>query len=171
MSEQTEQPTTSQQPAQADFANASPATPPQQPTPATQAPEQPREQVDGHDIALDLDALTATSKYIKFQGKAVELQQPTTEQLLKLIGMGEKLKSMGGNAENMTEENLKVLGETLQQVNELARSLAPTLPGELNLPQAFAMIGLFSDMAMPTEQKELRQRGITPADLPKDVAS
>lgn len=120
-----------------------------------------------NDVELDLDELTAAGKKIKFGGQIITVQQPDTEQLFQLIRLGQKMSSKDSKDVDVDE-----LESLIAEVNKLCGSLAPELKdAKLNLAQALVLIQFVTGMTQTQQMKELKDRGITPAESPKDAAS
>lgn len=110
---------------------------------------------------LDLDALTPEPRRIKFDGNQIEVQPPTTADVLILGKIGKKIE----NANELEDEELE---EVSKQLRDKIDKIVPALGGKfLTLGQQMALLEIVLDMAIPPDAKELEAKGIT-VDGPKD---
>lgn len=121
------------------------------------------------EIDIDLDALIPEAKVVKFGGNLITIQPPTTEQLLSLVKLGERLKN---NYSSTAEGELyqEGIAKDFNDLQDSIAGLAPELKGaKLNFAQIVALLEMIVEMAMPGQLEELKKRGIT-IDSPKEPA-
>lgn len=111
-------------------------------------------------IDLDLDILAPEDKTVKLNGKLITIQQPTTANFFKIVGIGQKMANI--DTDGMSAEDVEKLVEEAKQIVSI---VAPDIANQnLNFSQLIALINLISEMTMPKHLKELQDRGIT-ADI------
>lgn len=110
--------------------------------------------MDNKDV-LDLDALVPQPRTIKFEEKMIEVKPPSTQDVLRLGALGQKMSTadtMDGNA----------LTELITQINEQVVICIPELKDKvLGANQLLKLVTLISDMGIPNEAKALKEQGIT----------
>lgn len=105
---------------------------------------------------LDLDALVPAKARVKIGGNEVEVNPPTTSQMLRLAGLGNKLQDM---TTLPPEEVDTLIGDLTGLLKEIIPELGDMT---LNIRQLLGVTELIGDMVMPPDTKELQKRGITP---------
>lgn len=113
---------------------------------------------------LDLNALVPESRRIRFGDppKEVEVKPPTTENILKLSALGQKMQ----NVQAMDEAETANLVKDLQ--NQIYACIPELQDQPLNTAQLLKLIELITEMGTPGDIKELEKRGITPDDSKKN---
>lgn len=109
---------------------------------------------------LDLDALVPPQVTIKFGGEEIQVNPPSTIDLLRLGHLGQKLQ----DAEKLNEEELASAVEGL--VKQVQKCIPQLQDKSLNTIQLLKLVEILSAMAVPADAVELQKRGIT-TDSPK----
>jgi hypothetical protein len=127
---------------------------------------------------LDLDTLTGKSKFVKLNGKVIEVLPPSLEELFNLQSLADEFKGL--DAKNLTEDETKFVFDKLQGgLLKLIPSLSSATKkskfstfvhklfgikenrSSLTLSQVYALINLVLEMSVPTDLKELKRNNIT----------
>lgn len=104
----------------------------------------------------DLDALVPAKAYIKFNDQEIEIKPPSTEEVLKLGFLGNKL-------DNSQDPDEAVA--TAREITDIVEQCIPELKGaKMATIQLLKIVALLNDMSVPPDSKELKKRGITPSD-------
>lgn len=107
---------------------------------------------------LDLDALAPPKTEIKLGDQTIEVNPPTTGDLLRLGSLGKKMET----ADELDPDGLDNL------VNEITAQVVKMIPELANKPlntrQLLKLVELLGEMGTPPEAKELKDKGITPAN-------
>lgn len=130
-------------------------------------PTQPQSASAPSDFELDLDALSSAGRKVRFGGKIITVDQPTTEQMFELITIGSKLESQTAN--NYDPEQLKGF---MGKAADICGTLSPDLKDQkLNMAQTLALIQFVVGMTQTEQMKHLKEKGISAAEAPKGEAS
>lgn len=126
-------------------------------------PTEPQKPVNDSTYDLDLDTLVAAKKKIKIRGELVEIEIPSLEKLLQLSTLGRDLQEVQNGLESLTEEQQAAkVEEAIARMRAAFEQLMPELKElNLNMDQLFALLNFVTKHAMPTENEELKKRGIT----------
>ena len=109
---------------------------------------------------VDLDALMPQAVTIKFDGDTITVKPPKTSDVLRLGVYAEAL----GNIEDMSTEEITM---AINRLNEQIGACIPELTGvNLNMAQMLKVVQIINDMAMPTDVKEMHEKGVS-VDTPK----
>lgn len=107
---------------------------------------------------IDLDALTPPSATIKLNGETIEIAPPSLEDVMLLGSLSQKMSKFQG-------EDLEKASDAIAALTKQLIKCAPKLEGQkLNTPQLLKMVQVITDISMPPDAKELRDKGITPND-------
>lgn len=109
---------------------------------------------------IDLDALVPASVIIKIGGAEVTVSPPKTGDFLRLGYLGQRLEK----AESLGTDELDQL---IQQLTDQIIKCIPEIAGQaLSSAQLLKLVEIISQMAMPPDSKELKDRGVE-VDNPK----
>lgn len=147
-------PTGAEQPSTADTPNSS--------GPASTTPDVPTNDASA-DFDLDLDQVVPKPMRVRFGGKIVEMAQPTTQQLFKLIRVGKELQSI-----DEKDPDLEKVDRLVDEAMEVVVEIAPAFAGQrFSFLQTAALINTVTRLTMPADNKELEARGVTPTETLK----
>lgn len=115
---------------------------------------------------LDLDALVPNKEKVKFKGKTIQVEPPSTEQIVRLMKVSSKFRGLeSGDFESVEASDFDELANVLTEI-------IPELKEEkLNLSQVMGLVGVVMKMAMPGESEELDKKGIKVDIDPKAKAA
>lgn len=105
---------------------------------------------------VDLDTLVPEARVVKLGGEEIEIQPPSTEDVLKLGVLGQKFEKMGDMS---AEQTADLMAELSAQVRKCLPAIGDT---PLNTKQLIKLMEIITEMAMPDDMIELKARGITP---------
>ena len=108
---------------------------------------------------LDLDALVAKPKTVRYKDKTITINQPTVDDVVKLTSLSIKIGKTGNDINELTA--------FVADTKKLIYDIVPDLDGaELTVDQLLAMVELISDSAKTKEEKELEKNNVE-AENPK----
>jgi hypothetical protein len=114
---------------------------------------------------IDLDALTPQKAILKFQGNEITVDPPTVGAALKLAAAAQRMADLKDNAADIKPDELD---SALDDIKEKIDVIIPELKGhELNMEQLLVVTRAISDMLIPKDAKELKERGISVDSDPK----
>ena len=109
---------------------------------------------------IDLDALAPPAVTIHFGGVDISVNAPSTATVIKLGSLGQKLQ----NSNELSDDEIDT---TVEQLANLVTATIPELQGKsLSTAQQLKLVEILSQMAMPPDSQELKERGIE-VDSPK----
>lgn len=107
------------------------------------------------DQILDLDALVPAPAKVKFGGQTIEIQPPKTGDFLQLGYLGQRLK----DGEALPREALdKIINDLTAHIHKMVPELGEA---ELSVAQLLGLVTLISNMGIPPDSTELKERGIS----------
>lgn len=111
---------------------------------------------------VDLNALAPKAVTIKLGEDEIQLKQPKVEDVFILGSLGDKLvKSSELTEAEVGEAYNALVNKIKQMIPELANK-------EIGIAQLRKLVEIISEMALPPDAKDLKERGITGAiDDPK----
>lgn len=130
-------------------------------------PPEPTKPADDADFDLDLDQVVPRPVRVRYGGKIVEIAQPTTQQLFKLIRVGKELQSINENDPDLEKVD-GLINDAMAVITEIAPELKDQRFGFM---QVASLINTITRLTMPADNKELEARGVTPTETLKDATS
>lgn len=118
------------------------------------------------DFDLDLDTLKGEPKFVRLNNKTLKVYPPDILQLLEIVDIVQKIdKYRSLDQDSLTSE---VQGEMVESISEALKvfkralcRLIPDLEGiDITSEQMFALFDFLGELVIPSEHRELRDRGI-----------
>lgn len=107
---------------------------------------------------VDLDVFTAEPRLLRFEGRDITVNQPSTIDYIQMGFLADKLS----RDEGLTDQEV---AETLDRLLRRFYKLIPELNGHpLNKSQIAVLIAMFTEMILPKSAIELEAKGITKGD-------
>lgn len=112
---------------------------------------------------IDLDALIPQEVTIRFGGEELKIPPPNLEDVMRIGSLSQQMSKID-------PENLDSATTTVTQLTNLIKKCVPALENKsLNSVQLMKLVNILTEMSVPKDAKELKERGIT-ADTPKETA-
>lgn len=106
---------------------------------------------------IDLDALAPPSAILRFNGQEITVKPPKLGDALKLAAAAEKMVGPKGKKREPAQ-----MQEALDEIKTHIDTMIPEFAGQdLTMDQLLAVTKAISNMIVPPDAKELKERGIT----------
>lgn len=104
---------------------------------------------------IDLDALVPEKRKIKFNDEIIEVNPPSTANILRLSKSAVTLSEAG----DVDTDELQKATETIEAC---IKDIIPELKeATLSTNQLLSLMTLINDMALPQDDKKLKEQGVT----------
>jgi hypothetical protein len=111
---------------------------------------------------IDLDALAPATVQVKLKDEIIDIEPPSTGQVLKLASLGEQMQG----ASEMSQEQL---GQLIDKITDLICEVAPALKGKpLQSAQLLRVINIITDSSTPQTEPAKETTGTVPKETPSE---